>query len=456
VTGRTSSRPVTKITAQIGILAATAIVVANMVGTGIFTTTGYFVAAIPDPTAVLLGWVVGGVLALCGAAAYAELGAMMPRVGGEYVYLREAFHPWVGFLSGWVSLWAGFSAPIAVSALAFERYLGAVVPGLPDKVPALVLIAAMTALHGLDVVLGSRIQTGFTVAKVLLILAFIVGGLTIGHGDVGHFRGSAAASPGGGGFGAVMTGVFAVQLIYVSFSYSGWNAAAYIAGEIDEPKRNLPRALLLGTGIVMALYVGLNLIYFYAAPPAALAGKAEVGDVAARALFGDTAGNVLSTVIALALISSVSSMVMAGPRVYSAMAEDGMFFRAFAARNRRGAPTWSVLLQGLLAAGIAFIGKQDQIMRYVGFTLSLAAALTVAGVFVLRVRQPDAERPYRTTGYPVTPLVFIAASAWMVYWSIDSTPDVAWWGLGTMLVGVPVALIAQLLDRQTAGASPSG
>ena len=282
---------------QLGLSVAIAIVIANMIGTGVFTSTGYQAASLHDPGTMMLAWVVGGVLALCGAATYAELGARMPKVGGEYVYLREAYHPAVGFMSGWVSLTAGFSAPIALSALAFASYLGKLWPAVGSahahQAIAIGLIVAMTILHTIDTVIGGKVQAVFTAAKVILIAGFIIAGLTVGHGDWAHFTSRS------GGLANVGTTEFATSLMWVMFAYSGWNAAAYIAGEIDEPVLNLPRALLIGTGVVMGLYLLLNLVFIYAVDPAVLGGNGgqpvfEVGDAAARALFGSATGKLVA------------------------------------------------------------------------------------------------------------------------------------------------------------------
>ncbi len=430
---------------QLGLYVTAAIVVANMIGTGIFTSTGFQAKSLHDPLTILLAWVIGGVLALCGAAAYAELGAMMPRAGGEYVYLREAYHPAVGFMSGWVSLTAGFSTAIAVSALAFAQYLTSLVPGLAadgawatmsadigghhlftialgaQQAIAIGLIAAVTLLHAIDTKVGGWVQAGFTAAKVVLIVLFILGGFIIGKGDWSHLASQ------NGGLANLGTKDFAMALMYVSFAYSGWNAAAYIAGDVEKPERNLPRALLLGTGIVMALYVLLNLIFFYAVPSDLLAGPpdkfapvVEVGDVAARSLFGDSAGQLVTSVIALALVSSVSAMVMAGPRVYAAMAADRALPKQLGYYSKRGVPTVAVITQGVLGALFVLVGDLGQLIRFAGFTLAIFAALAVGALFVMRAR--GKATTYRTPGYPVTPILFIALSAWIAYAQIDANP----------------------------------
>jgi APA family basic amino acid/polyamine antiporter len=423
---------------QLGFSITAAIVISNMIGTGVFTTTGLQAHDLHDPATILIAWVVGGVLALCGAAAYAELGAMMPRAGGEYVYLSEAYHPAVGFLSGWVSLTAGFSVPIAASALAFAIYLAKLVPGLESssawltanldisdhhlvaivlgakEAVAIVLIVVVTALHAVDTKIGGRVQAAFTAAKVLLIVGFVGFGLTVGHGDWHNL------APRSGGLANLTTPAFAMALMSVSFSYSGWNAAGYVAGEVVRPERTLPRALLAGTGVVMTLYVLLNLVFLYAVPADRLAGPAgrvdpviEVGDAAARQLFGDRAGDLVTAVIALALISAVSAMVMAGPRIYAAMAASRALPEPLGRHNRRGVPTLAVVTQGVLGVAFVVVGDLGQLIRFAGFTLAIFAALTVGALFVLRGRGYRA--PYRTLGYPLTPLLFIALSGWIAY-----------------------------------------
>ncbi len=430
---------------RLGLTPATAIVVANMVGTGVFISAGYMVHAL-DSTASLIAWLVGGVLALCGAAVYAELGAMMPRVGGEYVYLKEGLHPAVGFVSGWVSLIAGFSAPIGVAALAFGRYSSAVIPELSVKVAAVGLIAFVTILHAIHVVIGSSVQTAFTILKVGLVMVFIIAGLTIGDGSWSNLDTVIEGST-----SSVLSGAFAVQLFWVAFAYSGWNAAAYIAGEIKDPSRNLPRALFIGTALVTVLYLVLNTVFLYSAPAeqlSALITEREVGTSSAIALFGERAGTWLSTMIALALVSTVSAMVMAGPRVYAAMAEDGLFFRFLAKRHEKGAPIYSVLLQGGIAVVMALTVDLEELVRYIGFTLSIFAALAVVAAMVLRRRRPDAERPYRAIGWPVTPVLFLALSMWLIVQGIRLHPkECLQWGGTTLLSG----LVLYFLWRALAG-----
>lgn len=433
---------------RLGALTATLLVVASMVGTGVFTTTGIVLSDVPSATAVLVAWLLGGLLALSGALSYAELGAALPRNGGEYQLLGRIYHPAVGFVAGWVSLVVGFSAPIAASALAFGSYLAAVVPDVPPVAAAVVLIAALAALHGFDVRLGSGVQNAFTIGKILLVVGFaLVGGLV-----AAGFVGGPAPSPAVGPEAtlptalaapspvplsdAILSPAFAVALILVSFAYCGWNGAVYIAGEVRRPGRTLPAALLVGTALVVVLYLALNLVFLAAAPLPALAGKVEVGHVAAERLFGSEAGSVLSSLIALALVSSVSAMLMAGPRVYEAMGADHPPLRVLARRTGRGGPAIAAGLQAVVAIVMVLTASFGTLLAYIGFTLSISGGLTVIGVFVLRRREPSLERPYRTWGYPVTPAAFVALSAWMIVHTLWERPEAALPGLGTLAAGV--------------------
>lgn len=426
-----------------------------MIGTGVFTSTGYQAASLHDPATIVLAWIIGGIAALCGAACYAELGSMMPKAGGEYVYLREAYHPIFGFMSGWVSLTAGFSAPIAAASIAFAKYVAAIVGpahsvdgaaavmALGDteqKLIAIALILAVTALHAFDAKLGGRIQAAFTALKVVLIVVFIGAGLTVGDGDWSHFASQ------GGGLANIGTKEFAIALMYVSFAYSGWNAAAYIAGEVEQPQKNLPRALLVGTGTVMALYVLLNVIYFYALPSPQLENVGEVGAVTAIQLFGNAAGTLLSSLIALALVSAVSAMVMAGPRVYASMAADGALPRPLAWHSARGVPSVAVAAQGVLAILFVVVATLPQLVEFVGFALAVSAALTVAALFVMRKR--GVSSPYRAWGYPLTPVVFIALSLWIVYVQVAGRPIASAVVAGVIAV-VALAYIARGRGRSS-------
>lgn len=422
---------------QLGSVTATLVVVASMIGVGVFTTTGFLIRDVGSPKAILLGWAIGGVISLGGALCYAELGAAYPHNGGEYLLLSRVYHPAVGFLAGWVSLVVGFSAPAAAAALAFGRYAGAVAPWIPPLGAAVALVLGVAALHAFRVRVGSWAQNVVTATQVLLIGVFVSGGIL--YGDPTRLAG------GGDVLHAALSPAFAVGLVYIAFAYSGWNAAAYLAGEVEAPGRTLPRALVLGTAIVALLYLGLNAVFLLSAPAPVLSGVEEVGHVAAVHLFGESAGKGLSVVIALGLAASASAFVMTGPRVYEAMGRDYPMLGFLARRTERGGPVWSIALQTVLALAMVATASFDTLITYIGFTLSLSAGLTAVGVLVSRWRQPDLPRPWRTWGYPITPLLFGAVTLWVVGHVLWERPIAALAGLGTLGAGLGLyALVRRL------------
>lgn len=433
---------------RLGATTAVLIVVANMVGAGVFTTTGFLVRDIPSPAAVLSAWLVGGLAALCGALAYGELSAALPRNGGEYQILSRVYHPAAGFAAGFVSFLVGFSAPIAASALAFGKYLSAAASGVSPVVAAVVLVIVLSALHGVHVTLGSSVQNVFAVAKAALILFFVGGGLLLG--DLGRL-GSVGAGP---TLEAVISPSFAVGLIFISFAYSGWNGAVYLAGEVRQPARTLPVALFAGTAIVTVLYLGLNITFLASAPASDLSGVVEIGHVSAVRLFGQRAGVFLSTVIALALVSAVSAMIMAGSRVYQTMGEDYPRLAFLSRRTEKGGPLTAVALQAAAAIVMVVTATFEAILTYIGVTLSVCAGLTVAGVMVLRRREPSLERPYLTWGYPFTPAVFVFLAGWMIVHGVSVKPVISLWAAGTVLAGLGLYFVAGRRDPRPRAAVP--
>jgi APA family basic amino acid/polyamine antiporter len=429
---------------EIGLLSAVVVVVANMVGSGIFTTSGFIVGQLGSPWMLLACWLVGGLFALTGALCYGELGAMLPRAGGEYAYLYHAFGPAPAFLSGWVSLVVGFSAPVGAAAIAFATYLlgsggqpwmviefaghrWLSVSGVTLLACTVVVFFSMVHSHSLR--LGTRVQNLLTMFKLVVIVFFSVAGMLWGKGDWGHLGGAHGSGPGG-------WGPFAVALIFVSFAYSGWNAAAYLGGEIRRPGRNLPLALMAGTVLVIVLYLALNLVYVYALPVAGMRGTLDVGTAAATALFGPAMGRVFGLVIALGLLSVISAMIMAGPRVYYAMARDGLFFNRFGGvHETRRTPLAAIWFQAAISIAMILLAAYDTLLIYIGFTLSLTAMATVAGLFRLRRTAPRTPRPYRVFGYPLTPAFFIAGNSWIVLHTIGSRPLVVVCGLATIVIG---------------------
>jgi APA family basic amino acid/polyamine antiporter len=415
---------------KIGLFTAILAVIANMVGAGVFTTTGFLVRDIGSSSAILIGWALGGVVALCGALSYGELVASISENGGEYRLLSNIFHPAAGVVAGLVSLIAGFCAPIAASALAFGSYLQAVLPEVSPTIAAIVLIIVVGGIHSFEVKVGGLFQNVFTIAKVGLIAVFIVGGVVAGDISI---MGKSTVMPLSE---TLLSSPFAVGLIFIAFAYSGWNAAAYLAGEVRRPTKNLPLALIAGTLIVALLYLGLNVVFLSSAPAAELAGKVEVGHVAAVHLFGSQAGALISGLIALALVSSVSAMTMVGARVYEAMGKDFRILAIMKRKQSRGSPIGSIALQAGIAIIMVVTSSFESLLTYIGFTLSLSAALTVSGVFVLRRRQPGLTRRYKAWGYPITPLIFIVFSVWMITHALIEQPVQAIAGLITIIIGL--------------------
>ncbi|MGH0036405.1 MAG: APC family permease [Myxococcota bacterium] len=449
------------LTRSIGLRSAAAIVVANMIGAGIFTTTGFQAEALGSPVTIYVLWIVGGVLALCGALAYAELGAALPQAGGEYVYLREAYGGAFAFMSALVSLTAGFSAPIAAALKSLVRYASHFLPALADE-PALVgglsvndalaiaLVWALVAVHTRRLGAGLAFNDGVTVFKVVGILAILLGAALFGDGNTADLtRVSTDLSPPSG---APLFAAFGTSLIFVMFCYSGWNSAAYLAGEIRDPARTLPRALLLGTSVVVLLYLGLNFVYFYGAGVDGLAGTVEVGLVASRGLFGPGGVTATTVVLMVSLLASASAMTLAGPRVYYAAGRDWPPLRFLArTRSRTGVPAVALVTQGLFTSLVIVLGRVDQIQQYAGFTLSLFGSLAVSSVIVLRWRRPELARPFRAWGYPLTPALFVCVSVWMMYWAFQGRPVESSLGLLTVAVGGGVHWITNARTSRGSG-----
>ena len=417
---------------RLGPLDAAAIVVSNVIGGGIFFVPVIVASLVPHPGWMLSVWLAGGALAFVGAMAYAELAAVRPHAGGEYVYLRDAYGPLAAFLTGWTSFIAGFSGAIAASAVALADYVTRFVPGATSAKPAIALaaIAALTLIHVRGLGPGRLVQNllaGLKVTGIVLLIAF---GFSIGQGDTAHFASGApvAAVP------------WLLALVPVMFSYSGWNAAAYVAEEVRNPSLNVPLALGLGTVAVVVLYAGLNALYLYAMPIdqlSAVPGSRLLDTVADR-LFGPTAGDLLGLFAIVSLAASISAMVIAGPRVYFAMARDGMFVRAAARVHPRfHTPATSIVAQGVWSSVLVLSGTQQDLVDYTGFAVVLFAGITVSALFVLR-RRDGASRPFSAFGYPWAPAIFVIASALMVIAEARRTGWTTVAGVVLILAGVPV------------------
>ncbi len=410
----------------VGTYTGAAIVISGMIGTGIFTTTGLMVEMGALGGDILLAWLIGGLVALCGALSYGELGANMPESGGEYYYISRVLHPSLGFLSGWVSLIVGFSAPIAAAAMAMHFYLGQIYPDWPVRIMAVVTISLLSVLHAYDLRLGIRVQAALVILKILLIITFI-GAVLFSP----HSADSTSLTQVSPEFWS--TSSFAVILIFVAFAYSGWNAASYIGAEIKNPEIHLPRALIAGTVLVTVLYILVNYAYLRAVPLAQLKGVESVASTVGVVLWGTAGAQFVSALIALGLISTISSMIIVGPRVYEAMAKDSLFPGTMARLNSHGVPSWAVFFQALIASSIALTASFGPLLIYIGFTLNIFAALAVFSLFRLRMQNRAKVRVCR--GYPVTPVVFLIFTIWMTVWSIQSQPLSALAGMATLGAG---------------------
>ena len=414
-----------------------------MIGTGVFTSLGFQLLEIQSGFVILMLWFVGGITALCGALCYAELGASLPRSGGEYNFLSEIYHPGVGFVAGWVSATIGFAAPTALAAITFGTYLASVVPTLSPRWHATALIVVLAAAHATTRRASGGTQRAFTYLKVVLIAAFCLLGWTLTDApqDITFL-------PAAGDGALVASGAFAVALIYVNYAYAGWNAATYVIDELEEPRATLSRVLLTGTALVMALYLLLNYTFLYVAPMDALAGKLEIGYVAAQFIFGDTGAAIMGLVLAMLLVSTVSAMILAGPRVLLVIGQDFGVLRFLARTNAHGVPVVAVAVQAALAVTLVLTATFESILVFAGFTLGASTLFTVAGLFILRWRRPNLERPYNVPLYPLPPLVFLALMGWTLTYLLVQRPMEGLAGVAILASGGAFYLVSRRLSAR--------
>ena len=441
---------------RLGTIDAAAVVVSNVIGSGILILPAIVARLAPDPWALMSVWFAGGVLALAGAMAYAELAAMRPRAGGEYVYLRAAYGPLPAFLTGWTSFIAGFSGAIAAAAVGLAGYLARFVPFAgdqtawlsiplgplaitisPQSLSAVAVIAIFSVVHALGLGPGRFVQNTLAAVKVLGLVAFAIAGLTWGAPAAAAAAPEPAAAAGG-----LTIGGWLLALLPVMFTYSGWNAAVYVAEEIRDPGQRLPRALALGTIVVVLVYLAMNAVYLYALPMAVLQQtEMRVVDVTAERLFGEAAATLLAILSLLITAGSISAMVFAGPRVYYAMARDGLFVPVAARVHPRWrTPAAAIVAQGLWSSLLVLSGTFSQLVSYTGFAIVLFSGIAVTALFVLRRRQPDAPRPFRAWGYPVAPALYAGMSAAMVVNAIWREPGPSAAGIVLIACGIPLYL----------------
>ena len=427
---------------SLGVPTATAVVIAAMVGSGVFTTLGFQVAEIRSTFAIMMVWLVGGVIALCGAFTYAELGAALPRSGGEYHLLRRVYTPALGFLSGWVSATVGFAGPSALAAMALASYTATFIPGIPENHLAAGAVLGFSLIHASSLQVGTTFQNLLTVLKVGLILGFVGAAFTVDQVQ------GITLWPQAGDAGLITGPAFAIALIFVSYAYTGWNAAIYIAGEIKQPSRTLPRSLLLGTLTVTALYALLNYVFLRTVPMDELAGQIEVGFLAGVHIFGEAGGQVTAAIIAGLLASTVSAYVFLGPRILMVMGEDMPALTWLSVKSQRGLPVNAFVFQTLVTLAFIYTSTFDQVMLYASILLIANSTLAVAGVYVLRRNEPNLPRPYRTWGYPVTPAVFLAVNIWTLMYVLRTRTFESFVGLVILGVGLTLYAAVQRLTHK--------
>ncbi len=414
----------TKISAITGI----SLVIANMIGTGVFTSLGFQLVDLSNTAVILTLWIAGGIMALAGAFSYAEIGTAIKRSGGEYSFLSEIFSPVVGYLSGWISLTVGFAAPIALSAIAFSEYLPVNIANA--RLLGVIVILGITTIHSLSLDVSSKFQNISTILKVLLILVIVGLGLAFPAGGENaiNFEPSFV--------GEIKTTAFAVALIYVSYSYSGWNAAAYITEEFKNPVKSLPIALTVGTLIVTILYTLLQFVFIKHVPYQDLAGKLNIGTIAIEHMLGSGYANFFGGAISLLLVSGISAMVWVGPRVTSSIASDHSLWKFFK-NNKKGIPVKALWFQGILSSLLLVTGTFDQILVYCGILLNISALLTVVGVFKLRMQNKGKQTDgYKSPCFPLFQILFIALGFWIIGFSFVNKPLETIIGVGNLVAGL--------------------
>ena len=414
----------------IGFYTACGIVIANIIGTGIFTSLGFQLPGIQSGFALLMLWLVGGIAALCGALCYGELSAALPRSGGEYHFLSQIYHPAIGFMAGFVSATVGFAAPIALAAMAFGKYFTGVFDFGSPVVLSFVVVWIVAIFHLGNLSVGSAFQNIWTLLKLLLIATLIAAGFFAEPKQPISFL------PAHGDTMSIFAPAFAVALVYVMYSYSGWNASSYITGEVKSAEKTVPRSLLIGTVVVIVAYVLLNAVFLISTPREELSGQLEVALIAGKHIFGDNGGRIVGGVICLGLVSAISSMTWIGPRVTMSMGEDHWLLRLLGRKSKEGVPTAAIILQLVIVNLLLLTGKFDLVVIYIQFTLLLCSLLTVIGVIVLRWRQPQLPRPYRVWVYPLPPIFFSAITIWMMIYLLRSNPRESLAGLATTFIGL--------------------
>ena len=412
---------------RVGFWVCVTLVFSSMVGTGVFTSLGFQIGSLPSPFVILVLWALGGVVALCGALSYAELAAALPRSGGEYHFLSRIFHPALGLMAGIISVFVGFAAPVALGAMAFGKYVAAAFPGVPPLFSSVCVVLVLTVVHGMTLTVSGRFQIVATVFKAGLILFFIIAGAVLARGA--NFR------PMSGDMALVLSPSFAVSLMFVMYAYSGWNSAVYIAGEVRAPAQTIPKALTSATVAVTVLYVALNAVFLASAPPGEFAGKVEIGQIAARHLFGDVGGRIMACVIATGLVAALSALTWAGPRVAQTAGEDFRALEWFSGKSPGGVPRRALAFQTFIVLILLVSSSFEAVLIYAEFALVTCSCLTVIGLLVLRLREPSLERPFRCPWVPLVPLVFLGVGLFSLAYTLMERPVQALAGIATLVAG---------------------
>lgn len=431
------------ISRKIGFGTAISLVIANMIGTGVFTSLGYQVAEIKNVFALMTLWTIGGIVSLCGALVYGEMGKIYPNSGGEYNYLAKIYHPSIGFLAGWVSATVGFSAPIAMAAMALASYVKGVFSNVNEKILAISVILIITLIHSSNLKTGSTFQRIITILKVVVILFFIGAGFLYAptHQAI-------SLSPQNDGWQVIFSGSFAIALYWVTFSYSGWNASAYMAAEIENPKKNLPKSLLIGTLVVTVIYLLINFIFLYTAPINELVGQKDIGLISAKYIFGQTGGKLMGMLIAFLLVSAVSSMVMTGPRVIESMGKDIRLLNFFSITNKKGIPFIAIITQSAIAITLVLSTNFDFVLQFTAFSLNIFTFLTVLGIFFAKSK--TYENKYQKFLLIYTPAtLFLVFQLWILYFGLKLKPDESALGFINLGIGLLFWFISKFAYKTT-------
>ena len=412
-----------------------------MIGTGVFTSLGYQLVNIQSVFPLMMLWIVGGIVALCGTLVYSELGAALPRSGGEYHLLSRIIHPSIGFGAGIVSATVGFTAPAVLAAMALGSYLSAVIPGLDQTLIAAIVILGFHGLHMMSVTWGTKFQDGSTAIKIGLILIFIAFGLFMDAPQ------SISIWPKLGDGAVMLSSGFAVSLVWVSYAYTGWNSAVYVAGEIHDPKQNISRSMLMGTAFVMVLYVLLNYVFLYSAPTDAIVGQVEVGYISGIRIFGKMGAKIIGIGISILLLSTVSSYVYIGPRIMQIMGEDHAFIGFLKEKNSDEIPLNAFWVQ--LGISFLFILKSsfEQVLMYAGISLIITTTLTVISLFILRINEPDLDRPYKVWAYPFTPMIYLIINCWILFYSFRESTFEFMVGIGIITTSIALYYLIPILKK---------